>query len=152
MSTGSRIVVALGVCLAVAGCAEAPSRPKPIAAAPTPVCSDFNYPIYFEKGSDELTSQAKVVLASGMKEVRGCTVSKVEVLGLADADGPANRNLALSRRRAANVAKALEGFGLPAPVFDIEALGETGATTPGGSPLPLRRRAEVIIHVGKPKG
>ncbi len=151
MSTGLRIAGLLGAILTLADCTHAPSRPPPLSVTPAPTCADFNYPIYFEKGSDELTSQAKLVLASGMKEVRGCTVSKVEVLGLADVDGPANRNLALSRRRAANVAKALEGFGLPAPVFDIEALGETGARAPGGSPEPLRRRTEVVIHVSKPK-
>jgi peptidoglycan-associated lipoprotein len=85
-------------------------------------------------------------VASGAERVRGCAVSQIQVLGLADAVGSRTRNLALSRRRAAEVGDALKALGLPAPMFDIEAMGEAGAKTVGGEPEVMRRRAEVVIH------
>jgi outer membrane protein OmpA-like peptidoglycan-associated protein len=71
-------------------------------------------------------------------------------LGLADADGAARRNMVLSRKRAVVTAEALAAYGLPAPTFDIEALGKSGAVTPGGEPEPLRRRTEVVIRASSP--
>lgn len=147
--------VAAGLALVLAACADnraAPPRP----AGPAPVasleCTDFSFPIYFDKGADNLTAPALDVLRAGGRRARACQVAKVEVLGLADADGPAGRNLALSRRRAVVVAKALAEFGLPAPVFDIEAIGEAGAIDKrDGKPEPLRRRTEVVIHAA-PRG
>lgn len=150
MTSFAKTMAGIGLCLLVGACAESagPDRLKPVAAAPAaPSCSGFSFPIYFGKGSDQLTTPARAVLLSGAGRARGCPVAKIEVLGLADADGPRTRNLALSRRRAATVVKALEGFGLPAPVFDIEAIGEAGAKGPKGAPEPLRRRTEVVIHV-----
>lgn len=138
-------VVALGL----AGCESAPPRPAPATPVrPALACADASFPIYFDKGSDQLTAAARMVVDANVQQVRGCRVTKIEVLGLADADGPRLRNLELSRRRAANVAKALAGDGLPTPVFDIEAIGEAGAKAPDGKPEPLRRRTEVVIHAG----
>jgi len=144
------IIGALG--LMAAACAETPApKPTPVAAVKLPpACADFSFPIYFEKGSDQLTTAARAVIDTGVQQTRGCKVSKIEVLGLADADGPRLRNLELSRRRADAVAKALAGEGLPAPVFDIEAIGEAGARAPDGKPEPLRRRTEVVIHASAP--
>ena len=72
------------------------------------------------------------------------------LVGLADADGAANRNLALSRRRAATVARALAAGGLPRPEFDIDAVGQAGAVTGGGDAEPLRRRTEVVVRASAP--
>jgi len=133
----------------LAGCS---TTPKPVAglAAPSMACSDFNFPIYFEKGSDQLTSPAMQTIAYSASRVKGCVIGHIDVLGLADADGPAHRNLVLSRKRADVVAGALAKAGLPSPKFDIEALGESGAVTPSGEPEPLRRRTEVVIHASSP--
>ena len=132
--------------LVLAGCAGAPLGRKAIA----PSCADFSFPIYFETSSDQLTAAARLVTADAVARVKGCRVGEVMVLGLADADGAAQRNLALSRRRADTVAKALKAGGLPAPVFDIEAAGENGALTAAGRPEPLRRRTEVVIRAAAP--
>lgn len=132
--------------LALAGCASEPMHKTPAPGLAASTCADFSYPIYFEKGSDQLTAAARAVVDSSVKQVHGCKVSKVEVLGLADADGGKQRNLELSRRRAANVAKALAGEGMPSPAFDIDAIGELGAKALDGKPEPLRRRTEVVIH------
>ena len=144
----------LGVCavgallLALGACT---TTPKPVAVAPPPaVCADFNFPIYFEKGSDQLTAPAQQEIAFAAARVKGCKLGPINVLGLADADGPARRNLVLSRKRATVVAQALATAGLPTPTFDIEALGESGSLTPSGEPEPLRRRTEVVIHASPP--
>jgi peptidoglycan-associated lipoprotein len=139
---------ALSICLCLIGaaCTTTPAKRAATVSAAPRVCTDFSFPIYFDKGSDQLTAPAQAVLNSSALQAKGCLVSKVEVLGLADADGRANRNLALSHRRAARVAAALSAFGLPAPAFDIEAIGEAGAKAADGAPEPLRRRTEVVIH------
>jgi outer membrane protein OmpA-like peptidoglycan-associated protein len=136
----------------LAGCLAACSTtPKPLAVTTAPVlCADFNFPIYFEKGSDQLTGPARQEISFAASRVKGCKLGPVAVLGLADADGAARRNLILSRKRAVAVAQALAASGLPAPTFDIEALGEQGAVTPGGRPEPLRRRTEVVIRASAP--
>jgi peptidoglycan-associated lipoprotein len=144
------IVSAAVAGLTLAGCAGEPKRLAAPIPKSAPICADFSFPIYFETGSDELTASARAVVDIGVQQVRGCRVSKIEVLGLADADGPKRRNLELSRRRAARVAKALTGEGLPAPVFDIEAIGAAGARAPDGEPEPLRRRTEVVVHASPP--
>ena len=145
---------ALTPCLAAAGlftaCATPPA-PKPLAPSLAPACADFSFPIYFESGSDDLTQAARVVLVDASVSARRCAISRVEVLGLADADGPTHRNLVLSRRRAGVVAKALMEAGLPGPDFDIEAIGEAGARAADGKADPMRRRTEVVIHMTAPK-
>lgn len=144
------LTAASAACLVLAACATPTGRPAapPAPARAAPACADFSFPIYFEKGSDQLTASARAVVDASVQQVRGCRVSRIEVLGLADADGPRRRNLDLSRRRADHVAHALAGDGLPAPVFDIEAIGEAGAKAADGKPEPLRRRTEVVIHAG----
>jgi outer membrane protein OmpA-like peptidoglycan-associated protein len=144
--------MALGVLWVLAAC-ETPSKPAPGLAsglaAPPVVCADFSFPIYFETGSEALTGVARQEIGYAAERVKGCKLGPVAVIGLADADGPARRNLALSRRRAAVTAAALAAAGLPAPTFDIEALGEQGAVTADGK-APLRRRTDVVIRASAP--
>ncbi len=146
MRSSWKLASSAALALIAAGCATEPMRKTPASVAVVSGCADFSYPIYFEKGSDQLTAAARAVVDSSVKQVHGCKVTKVEVLGLADADGGKQRNLELSRRRASNVAKALAGEGMPTPAFDIDAIGELGARALDGKPEPLRRRTEVVIH------
>ena len=110
-----------------------------------PTCMSFNFPIYFETGSDRLTREALQLINDSSAQVRACQVAEVQVTGLADADGSAERNLALSQRRAVAVTQALAARGYPSPTFDINAAGAAGATTAVGM-APLRRRAEVNVR------
>jgi outer membrane protein OmpA-like peptidoglycan-associated protein len=55
--------------------------------------------------------------------------------------------LALSKRRAANVAQALAAAGLPEPLFDVEGLGASTARTAKGAPAMLQRKTLVVIQV-----
>ncbi|MNE15132.1 Outer membrane protein A precursor [compost metagenome] len=83
-------------------------------------------------------------------QLQGCDVTKVQVLGLADArTGTAAVNQSLSERRARSVAEALVSAGLPAPAFEVAAAGAAGAVVNGVND-PLRRRTEVLIEA-KPR-
>ena len=138
----------LGAVSALAACAgHTPTRLG--LAPPTVLCADFSFPIYFETASETLTGAARQEITYAAERVKGCKLGPVAVLGLADADGPARRNLVLSRQRAVVTAEALAAAGLPAPTFDIQALGEQGALTPQGKE-PLRRRTEVVIRASPP--
>lgn len=142
------MVAVVGLGLTIGACASTPKVTRDQIVADSGVCGDTSFPIYFESGSTALTSAASQVLRETATQARRCTVKEVLVLGLADADGSAARNMALSRQRATSVAAALAAQGLPAPTFDLEAAGASGAVTPAGSPEPLRRRAEVVIRLG----
>jgi len=150
---GHRRVAACGVlALGLGVLAACATPPKPVAGPATPpvVCADFNFPIYFEKGSDQLTAQAQQEITYAAARVKGCRLAPIQVLGLADADGAVHRNLVLSRQRAGVVVRALAASGLPAPTFDIDAIGEAGSITPSGQVETLRRRTEVVIRAANP--
>jgi peptidoglycan-associated lipoprotein len=138
------VVLLFGGLVACSGSEHRLLPAAPVATAPA--CGDFSFPIYFDTNVAALSASARAVLASGAERTKGCAVSRIEVLGLADAAGSRTRNLALSRRRAAEVAGALQQLGLPTPAFDIEAMGEAGAKAPDGAAEMMRRRAEVVIH------
>src|SRR5579875_609010 len=87
--------------LLLSACADMGPRASRVATARA--CADVTFPVYFEKGSDQLTAPARQELAYAASQVKGCKLGEVEVLGLADADGPEARNLELSKRRAAVV-------------------------------------------------
>ena len=72
---------------------------KPVAVAP-PVCADFQASLYFDRDSAVLTREARMVLANAKAQARDCAVRSVRVVGLADAVGAPDANLALSSRRA----------------------------------------------------
>lgn len=148
-----RVGLAAGLALGLVACAAERPAPHPAPPGPPPVaqvCADFSFPIYFETASDRLTAAAQQVLADAVARVRGCRFGRIDVVGLADADGVASRNLVLSHRRADTVARALAAGGLPRPEFDIDAVGQAGATTENGQAEPLRRRTEVVIRASPP--
>ncbi len=125
------------------GCALGP-KPK---TAVVSTCATARFPIYFAKGSDGLSDQAREAIRAGADLVRTCKVTEVDVFGLASADGPAAVDLALSKRRAANVAQALAAAGLPEPLFDVQGLGASTARTAKGAPEMLQRKTLVVIQV-----
>jgi len=140
VAAASAMLAAIG---GLQGCA---SEPKP-ASAVASTCSAARFPIYFAKGSDVLSDQARAAIRAGADLVRTCQVREVDIFGLADADGPAAVDLALSKRRAANVAQALAAAGLPQPLFDVQGLGASTARTAQGRPAMLQRKTLVVIQV-----
>jgi outer membrane protein OmpA-like peptidoglycan-associated protein len=139
MSIG-RLTVALAAAGALAGCSvpylSRPDRQVLIDRR----CADVDFPIYFAKGSAELSAPARQVIANGGRQAARCMVAAVQVVGLADYKGPAEAGLELSRRRAEQVAIALARAGLPVPSFGLVAAGGAAAPTPGGE------RADVLIR------
>lgn len=134
-------VLALGAL--VGGC-ETMHRTAGLVRPPAK-CADQTFPIYFATGSTALTAPALQAIKTAAEQSKGCQTASVNVVGLADADGGAQRNEQLARDRAQAVAAALVAQGFPQPAFDIAAAGAAGAKTAGGASVPARRRAEVAI-------
>ena len=139
------IVLVLG--LGLGGCGTMPTgRDRIVRAAPH--CVDQTVQIYFEPESAEVTKEGRAVLSAAAAQARPCKVTSVDVLGLADSvGGAADSNLELSKRRAEAVTAALSAAGLPAAEFKITAVGEKGSTTADGRSRPLRRRADIVVHL-----
>jgi peptidoglycan-associated lipoprotein len=140
--------------LAVAACQSA-RRPgmarRPVIQAPQ-ACVDFTISIYFESQSARITPQAEQLIAAAARRARGCDVTGVNVVGLADAPGDPNGNLILSKERAGAVTRALLRRGFTQVAFQVAAAGAVGAETPAGQARPLRRRADVQIHLAPGHG
>lgn len=128
---------------ALAGCAT-PMRRDAVVVGEA-VCVPSRFEVYFRENQAALTAAASQAIALQAERLHDCDVRRVQVLGLADATGASEANMTLSQRRARTVAEALAGAGLPAPVFDLSAAGDAGATTASGAEQPLRRRTEVLI-------
>jgi len=111
-----------------------------------PACTDFFFPIYFADKSDQLSLPARALIlhAGRHAHAHGCEVAEVQVVGLADDNGPADARLELSRKRAHLVAEALMAAGLPPAEFQLSPLG--AAAPPPRPDAPLKRRADVYIR------
>ena len=131
----------------LSSCAAMPQgRDRIVRAAPS--CPDQTVAIYFEPFSADVSKEGRAVLKAAAVQARPCKVVGVDVLGLADnSGGDADRNLDLSKRRAQAVTNALTAIGLPAADFKLTAAGQTGAMTTRGESKPLRRRADVVLHL-----
>ena len=143
MMTG--LVLAVGL----SGCASMGMRSRMVRAAP--VCQDATVPIYFDVNGASLTRESRRVIAMAAADAQGCTVQGVQVLGLADAAGDPAANLELSKRRAAAVTDALIRAKLPPAEFTLTSAGQTGAVTKAGQVQPVRRRADIVLKLSKPK-
>lgn len=140
------IVVLLGLGAGLAGCASTPSsRDRIVKAAPH--CVDQTVAVYFEPQSAEVTSEGRAVLKAAAGQAAGCTVTGVDILGLADAVGAPDASLQLSKRRGEAVTQALARAGLPRTAYNITAAGQAGAVTANGNNRPLRRRVDVVMHL-----
>jgi outer membrane protein OmpA-like peptidoglycan-associated protein len=138
--------VAFILALGLGGCAATPTGRDRIVKA-SPRCTDQTVQIYFEPESAEVTKEGRAVLRAAAAQSKPCKVAGVDVLGLADGAGSAVANLDLSKRRAQSVTAALTAAGLPAGEFKVSAAGQAGAVTADGAAKPLRRRADVVLHL-----
>ncbi|WP_309603982.1 OmpA family protein [Phenylobacterium sp.] len=142
----SAILAILTLGLGLGACATLkPGRYRPAETAQR--CADQKVAVYFESESAEIGRESRAVISAAATASRSCRVASVEVVGLADATGAADANLELSKRRAASVTAALAAAGLPTTDVKITAGGQAGATTADGHSAPLRRRADVVMHL-----
>lgn len=134
--------------LTLGGCATMEKTRDAIVRRPS-VCVDQTVQIYFETDSAEVTTEGQAVIQQAARDVRGCTVQRVDVMGLADAVGAPGVNLELSKRRAQSVTTALALAHLPAAEFHVTAAGQAGSMTSSGASAPLRRRVDVILRIAR---
>ncbi|MDI1327813.1 MAG: OmpA family protein [Brevundimonas sp.] len=141
-----RSIVLVGVtAVAVAGCAVPGFRNRSDLVAEPSACTAKRFEVYFADSEARLTEPARQAIGMTAAQLQGCEIRKVQVMGLSDARGGAAANQSLSERRALAVAEALTAAGWPAPVFDVEGAGDTGAEAASGVREPMRRRTEVLI-------
>jgi outer membrane protein OmpA-like peptidoglycan-associated protein len=133
--------------LALFACQTPSHHPARLIQAPVS-CTDINFPIYFEPRSYAITREADRLVMAAREQAKGCAVIGIVVVGLADAPGSPDANLQLSRRRAQAVAAVLHKRGFTQAEFREGAMGSMGAATAAGADRPLRRRADVSIHLG----
>jgi len=145
-------VAPLALAVAIAGCAaQNPFRKRSDLVVERGPCEDAAFPIYFDKGADHLSPAALQLVTDTGAALKGCQIQAIRVVGLADADGPAELNRTLSEARAKRVVDAFSAQGWPAPAFEVAAAGEAGAVKAGGRQEPLRRRTEVFVDVAEPR-
>ena len=94
-----------------------------------------------------MTREAERRIADASQRAIGCRVTGIDVMGLADAAGAPEANYLLSQRRAKAVAEALRQRGFTAVAPYEGAAGAINATSASGAERPLRRRADVSIHL-----
>lgn len=141
-----RTAVVTAAVVALGGCAAVEKTRDAIVSRPN-TCTDQTVQIYFEPDSAEVTAEGRAVIRQAAAQAKGCTVKRVDVIGLADATGAPGANLDLSKRRAQSVTAALALAGLPAAEFNLAAAGQAGAVTRDGEARPLRRRADIILRL-----
>jgi len=148
--TKTALIAALGTVLALGACGSMKTGRDRIVQAPK-ACEDVHIPIYFEPNEAEVTADGRKLIRVEARRIGQCRVESVRVVGLADAEGDPAANLELSKKRAASVAAAIMKAGLPAAEFELAAAGQAGAVTASGAVAPVRRRADVTLHLSKPK-
>ena len=122
-----------------------PPAPAPIAApAPAPART---YLVFFDWDRADLTGRARQIIAEAAQASTHVALTQIEVSGFADRTGTAQYNLALSRRRADNVAAELVRLGVPKNVIAIQAFGDTHLLVPTAEGVrePQNRRVEIVL-------
>jgi peptidoglycan-associated lipoprotein len=141
-------VAVVAAALALSGCSTVQTARERIVRYVSP-CENQTVQIYFEEGQAEVTPESRQVIAQAAQVARGCRVDRVTVMGLADAAGDPNANMELSRRRAQSVTEALAAAQLPAAQYEVTAVGQTGSVTAAGRTAPMRRRADIVLHMAR---
>ena len=145
---GAVALLALGACATLTGGEENAPAPAFNAAA----CVDKDFVIYFNEGASELTDEARRIIDLQARDIRGCAIDSVRIIGLSDQEeGNAESARALSVRRAEVLAEYLATrASWPRSRFELLATGARGATTAEGLDVPVRNRARIIAAARAP--
>ncbi len=131
--------------LALANVMKAMMPMEEMAAEPEPEPAPAKFIIYFGFDVADVAQSAMGVIA----EIAGMAMEqhpgKITVQGHADRAGSDDYNLALSAKRAANVAAALEANGVAASALEVSEFGESTPLVPtdDGVRNPENRRVEI---------
>ncbi|EKE43155.1 peptidoglycan-associated protein [Oceaniovalibus guishaninsula JLT2003] len=101
--------------------------------------------IYFQTGSDRVSSDGVAVLDSAARLYREGTPIVMIVAGVADTVGSPVNNLALSIRRARAVADGLAARGIPAERLQVLGRGNSELEVPTDDGVPERENRVVEI-------
>ena len=128
----------------------APPPPPPPPPPPAVVERVGPFVVFFDWDKDELTPQATAILDNAAAAYASTGQAQVQLAGHADRSGPADYNIGLSQRRAANVRAYLTGRGIPDGVITSEAFGESRplVETADGVREPQNRRVEITFGPG----
>jgi peptidoglycan-associated lipoprotein len=148
-----RITIGAMALLALAACSTSNGGDNTPAPAFNPAaCTQRDFVIYFEEGASELTEEARRIIDLQAREIRGCDIDGVRIIGLADQDeGNAESARALSVRRVEVLMEYLaQRAGWPRSRFELLATGARGAVTAEGLDVPVRNRARIIAGASAP--
>ena len=114
--------------LGLAACMGMGAKPQTAGA-----CTDFTFPVYFESGSDQLTTEAVQLIGVSVTRTKGCPTAMMSISGLGqDKTG-------LGVRRADAVTKALMANGVTAPPRIVPPAAAPGLGL-------LHRSIDVSVH------
>lgn len=133
---------------ALAALSPAPA-PAPVAMEPKFKRIESGAVVYFDHDSDLLREDARQVLATLAAQLDGDQDIVVTVTGHADASGPADYNLDLSKRRADTVIYAITDLGLTLAEIDdldVEARGENALAVQTEDGVRLEENRRVVIE------
>ncbi len=117
---------------------------KKAAAAPAAVAKAQPL-VFFDFNKAVLTPEGSRIVADIAKAAKDAGYPKLEIVGYTDASGSVEYNLALSKRRAEAVRKALIAAGVPADRLSVEGRGKSDplVATKDGVREPQNRRVAV---------
>ena len=104
--------------------------------------------LYFELGSDILTSESRALVPAILATVQSRVRPDVSIVGHTDATGTADANVALGQRRADLVRDLLTAAGLDGGLVEVASHGETNplVPTPDNTAEPRNRRVDVTVR------
>jgi outer membrane immunogenic protein len=128
--------------------APPPPAPEMPAAmpAPPPVAARV-FLVFFDWDRDNITPQGMLVVEKAADAYRSGSPIRLMVTGYTDRSGSPGYNQRLSERRANNVAKALQGMGVPREQMAVSGKGENDNRVPTapGVREPQNRRVEIVF-------
>jgi outer membrane protein OmpA-like peptidoglycan-associated protein len=147
-----KLMIGAVALLALGACASMSDDDTPAPAFNAAACTERDFVIYFDEGQAELTEEARRVIDLQARDIRGCTIDNVRIIGLSDQDeGNAESARALSVRRAEVLAEYLATrASWPRSRFELLATGARGAVTAEGLDVPVRNRARIIATARAP--
>jgi outer membrane protein OmpA-like peptidoglycan-associated protein len=107
-----------------------------------------SFTLYFPEGSTELTPESETVFRDMLEEVARRPGAEVNITGNTDTVDDQDVNDRLSRRRAQEIATALQAKGLDLSITRIAGRGEREllVPTPDNTPEPQNRRVVITVR------
>lgn len=107
--------------------------------------------VHFSRGEADLDRHSRHLLDRLAMATSACPQLKLTIAGHADADGPARRNLVLSKRRARVVVSYLITRGIDAGRLEAVGYGETRPVAPNDSARNRAKNRRIEVEVRQPR-